>query len=113
MAHRDFDEEYKDQIGRDGHTFVLAGIEFTTKGHIPPAAFLHERGGVNTAISIIRACLDDEQRQRFNDLLMDYNAPITAEQVDQIGVWLLEQESGNRPTKEPASSGPGAAPTTN
>jgi hypothetical protein len=109
MAERNFDDEYQ-IAAKEGHSFTLAGQVFRTKAIAPVAAFRDKETGLDAAIMFLKRLLVPEDREAF-DLLMDNeDAPISPHQIDQIATWLIEETSG-RPTESPAGSGSGAATT--
>lgn len=110
MASRNFDEEFK-LTEREGHTFTLGGMEFHTKGYMSPEPFINRQRGIYAAVQLILACLIPSERDVFNKLMEDMDAPVSMKQVDVIADWLFEIES-DRPTIEPSTSGAGdAAPS--
>lgn len=109
---RDFDEEYG-FADKEGVSFKLGGHVFTTKPVLHPYILLKRdgnEGGLETAIRIIRSSLTSEDEQIFSQLIDDPEVLISANQVDQIAAWIMEEISG-RPTKQPRSSGAGEKQT--
>lgn len=109
MAERNFDEEYQ-ITEKEGHSFTLAGQVFRTKAIAPVAAFRDKETGLDAAIMFLKRVLVPEDREKFDALMADEDAPISPYQVDQIATWIIEETSG-RPTESPDTSGTGDGTT--
>lgn len=108
MAERNFDDEYQ-IAAKEGHSFTLGGQTFHTKAIAPVAAFRDKETGLDAAIMFLKRLLVPDDREAFEALLANEDAPISPFQIDQIASWLIEETSG-RPTDSPGSSGTGGEP---
>jgi hypothetical protein len=106
---KNFDED-TEELQRPGVTFQLAGHEFHTKGYTPPAALLNDSRGLYYAVAFLRTVLVPDDRDVFDKLVADPEAPFSGDKLDDIAVWVMGEISG-RPTERPASSGDGPEPT--
>lgn len=113
MAEKDFDEAFAWYDDLEGHTFVLGGEKFHTVPVSTPESWLAMRSeqGLDGTIAYLRKMLVPEDVERFTALIDNENRDvlISAHQVDQVALWLLEVASG-RPTKAPGRSNAGRAP---
>lgn len=116
MADRNFDTE-RTKNGRPGHSFTLGGREFRTLPELPVSYLLRptsaddETSALEHVIAYVRLLIVPEQREAFDQMLVDEDVFVEANDIIEVSRWLTGVISSSRPTNASGSSGNGAGRT--
>lgn len=119
---RDFDKERQVRNERN-RQFKIGGETFTAKSGVRPevlAAYEDISTDDTTAVQIL-AVIDeivlglientDDAHARYQTLRARDEDPVTLEDLQEVVQWLIQEQTGRTPTRQPSPSGDGPKET--